>query len=107
MKTVIVLLAQTILPKRRILPDLFFFLQIFNWNYLYLQRGCTAILTSWHNRGNMLRQIEWIVGWLVKEVEQLFNVLKQWITAVPARALSRTNHINAAYLSNSLSWAFR
>ena len=28
--------------------------------------------------------ILWLVGWLVIEVEQLFNVLKQWITAVPA-----------------------
>ena len=46
-----------------------------------------------------------LVDWLVIEVEQLFNVLKQWIAAVPARALSRTNHINAAHLSNSSSWA--
>ena len=48
-----------------------------------------------------------LVGWLVIEVEQLFNVLKQWTTAVPARALSRTNHINAAHLSSSSSWAFK
>ena len=47
-----------------------------------------------------------LVGWLVIEVEQLFNVLKQWTTAVPARALSRTNHINAAHLSSSSSWVF-
>ena len=36
------------------------------------------------------------IGWLVIEVEQLFNVLKQWRTTVPVRTLSRTNHLNAS-----------
>ena len=48
-----------------------------------------------------------LVGWLVIEVEHLYSALKQSINAVPARALSRTNHINAAHLSNSSSWAFQ
>ena len=36
-----------------------------------------------------------LVGWLVIEVEHLYSALKQSINAVPARALSRTNHIYA------------
>ena len=48
-----------------------------------------------------------LVGWLGIEVEHLYSALKQSINAVPARALSRTNHINAAHLSNSSSWAFQ
>ena len=43
-----------------------------------------------------LRKSMSLVGWLVIEAEQLFSVLKQWRTAVPVRALSRTNHLNAA-----------
>ena len=45
----------------------------------------------------------WLVG-LGIEVEHLYSALKQGINAVPVRALSRTNHINAAHLSNSSSW---
>ena len=48
---------------------------------------CCQWHTEWSDRF-------FLVGWLIIEVEQLFNVLKQWITAVPARALSQTNHIS-------------
>ena len=43
------------------------------------------------------RGARWLVGWLVIEVEQLFSVLKQWTTAVPVRALSRTKGWRSIY----------
>ena len=59
------------------------------------------------HRPNIKKSSYHLVGWLVIEVEHLYSALKQSINAVPARALSRTNHINAAHLSNSSSWAFQ
>ena len=61
----------------------------------------------WYSPEPTIEQTIWLVGWLVIEVEHLYSALKQNINAVPARALSRTNHINAAHLSNSSSWAFQ
>ena len=41
--------------------------------------------------------VGWLVGWLVgNRAKTVVHCIKQWGTAVPARALSRTNHLNAS-----------
>ena len=52
-------------------------------------RGCDL------TKKNVKGYVGWLVGWLVIEVEHLYSALEQSINAVPARALLRTNHINA------------
>ena len=45
-----------------------------------------------------------LVGWLVGNRGRIFiQCIEQSINTVPVRALSRTNYINAAHLSNSSS----
>ena len=66
-------------------------------------------VAAWCHKTTMTEMSkEYALGWLVGNRGGTFiQCIKAKYKCRPRRALSRTNHINAAHLSNSSSWAFQ